>query len=467
MSSMIAPFGGRVMHALAKALFVFLPLGLAFTTSHAQTEPPAGVDPDLWEVDLDNIVVTAQYAPTDSRSAIHQVKTVTAKEIRQQGYNNLSEVLTQQLNIRVSTDPILGNGLSIQGISGQNVQILIDGVPVIGRVGGNVDLSQINLQNVERIEIVEGAMSAQYGSNASGGVVNIITKKSQLKTLRFETEHQYEDIGIRRHNYTGGINIKDRLYASATVSTYNAQFAETDSMRIFEAQELASGGQIRTRKVPWNPKEQLGMEGMLRYRFNDSMEINYQYRDFDETLTLYGERRRPRFRPYAIDNEFLTRRRDHRLALEGYLGSRFYLKSTTAFNDYDRINRVSRLDFEADTTSILEAEGDTATFTAFLHRTVLSSINNSFLNWQLGVEWLGETGSGDRIVDSTHNPINEVALSNYALWAGIQVEPFEKMRIMANLRYGYNTKYDHPLIPSLHMDWRPYRDWQFKFSYAQ
>ena len=53
-------------------------------------------------------------------------------------------------------------------------RILVDGVPVIGRLDGNIDLSQINLENVDHIEIVEGPMSVIYGSNALAGVVNFI-----------------------------------------------------------------------------------------------------------------------------------------------------------------------------------------------------------------------------------------------------------------------------------------------------
>ncbi|MFT6938058.1 MAG: outer membrane receptor for ferrienterochelin and colicins, partial [Saprospiraceae bacterium] len=154
----------------------------------------------IWkEIDIDDIIVTAQYAPTHSKNAVHQVKVIKAKEIQQQGQNNLAEVLTNQLNLNISTDPILGNGLNIQGIGGENVLIMIDGVPIIGRTDGNIDLSQINMNNVERIEIIEGAMSVQYGSNASGGVINVIMKKSQLRRFQIRSLNQVENIGIRNH----------------------------------------------------------------------------------------------------------------------------------------------------------------------------------------------------------------------------------------------------------------------------
>ena len=152
-------------------LLLFFLFAIAFLNAQPVVEQDT-----LWELDFDNIVVTAQYAPTDVKNAVHEVKVIKAQTIQEQGFNNLAEVLTQQLNLRVNADLALGNGLQIQGIGGENVQVMIDGVPVIGRLNGNIDLSQINLNDVERIEIIEGAMSAQYGSNAAGGVIKIITK---------------------------------------------------------------------------------------------------------------------------------------------------------------------------------------------------------------------------------------------------------------------------------------------------
>ena len=69
----------------------------------------------------------------------------------------------------------------MQGISSDYIQILIDGVPIIGRRSGNFDLSRITLGNVKQIEIVKGPSSSLYGSEALGGVINIITEESKSR----------------------------------------------------------------------------------------------------------------------------------------------------------------------------------------------------------------------------------------------------------------------------------------------
>ena len=421
-------------------------------------------DSIAWDLDLEDIVVTAQYAPTASENAIHPIKVLKIEEIQQQGQLNLAEVLSNQLNLRVNTDPILGNGLRIQGIGGENIQIMIDGVPVIGRVGGNIDLSQINLQNVQRIEIIEGAMSAQYGSNASGGVVNIITQKSQLQRWNAQLQNQYENIGIRNHALTIGHQGK-QLYTSITGAYNNNQFAPTDSLRLQTETVLPSGEIFNTKLIPWNPKTQYNLDATLRYQFHDSLNLTYQYRWFDEELANYGEVRRPQFRPYTFDEFYHTRRATHSLNLETYIDGRFYLNSTTAFNDYERRKETQRLDIEPDTTSLVEGGQDTISFQSILHRSTLSTLSNRLLNGQFGLEILHETGAGQRILDPASTLPNETSITNFAFWSSLRYE-LEGLVAQANLRYGYNSKYDHPLIPSLNLSWKAHPNWQVQASFA-
>jgi outer membrane receptor for ferrienterochelin and colicins len=129
-------------------------------------------------VDLNEVVVAGQYDINTSDKSVYRVKVIDEATIQSMAAQNLAELLSNQLDIRLSQDNILGSSASIDGISGQNVKILIDGVNVIGRENGNIDLAQINLNNVERVEIIDGPMSVSYGTDAIGGLINIVTKKS-------------------------------------------------------------------------------------------------------------------------------------------------------------------------------------------------------------------------------------------------------------------------------------------------
>ena len=423
------------------------------------------VDTIPWFIDLDNIVVTAQFAPTSSKAAIHPVTVIKSEVIERQGLVNLGEVLSQQLNLQVSTDPILGNGLRIQGIGGENVQIMVDGVPVIGRVDGNIDLTQIRLTDIDRIEIIDGALSTQYGNNAAGGVVNLITKRSQLERFKLKVSNQYENIGIQNHDAVLSAQL-DNFYVSVGGGYYQSEFATVDSMRLFETVELADGSTVEQRQIPWNPKTQYNFNSKLLYRPHDSLSISYQQSYFDESVFIYGPVKRPAFRPYAFDQEYVTTRSDNSLHLESWIAPSLYLKSQTAFNRYDRLRHYNQRDLETDTLSPVLNEQDTTQFDSWLHRTSLSSSYAGKFNFQLGVEYLRELGSGKRIVDTTSATANSSVARNLALWASLRYQLNRKLQLQTSLRYGHNNQYDHPLLPAVHLSWSPQKDWQVKASYA-
>ncbi|PHI21903.1 hypothetical protein CEQ90_01035 [Lewinellaceae bacterium SD302] len=419
-----------------------------------------------WSISLEDVVVTAQYAPTSAEEAVHRIEVIKAEEWQQRGLNTLSDVLQQQLNMQISSDPVLGNGLSIQGLGGQNVQIMIDGVPVIGRLGGNIDLNQLNLSQFERVEIVTGSLSAQYGSNASGGVVNLISKKHQLNTWNFEAGAQLESFGIENQFARLGRKFGP-IQIDGGINRYVADFANVDELREFREVEIDTLGNTRSeRVVPWNPKDQFGYDVNLSYRPTDSLSFRYGYRAFNEELIIYDEVRRPVFRPYANDQFFTTRRRDHNLSVEYWLNDKWYWQTTAGLNRFDRLKDTRRLDFEPDTTSQVAFGQDTTVYTGTLLRTSISRIGKGPFSGRFGLEYFGESGAGGRILDTATNE-TEPDLLNVAGWINLQYQAGAAWTIEANLRGGYNSRYSHPLIPALNVLWQPKPNLQWRIGYAR
>ena len=79
----------------------------------------------------------------------------------------------------IAADGAISN-VEMMGMSGRNMKILLDGVPLVDRSDLKEGLNQIDINTVERIEIVEGPMSVVYGTDALAGVINIITKKGDF-----------------------------------------------------------------------------------------------------------------------------------------------------------------------------------------------------------------------------------------------------------------------------------------------
>lgn len=131
------------------------------------------------EVDLDMVVVTATRTPKLLKDAPIVTKVFTEKDLKKVDATNIGELLQSELpGIEFSYSMNQQVSLNMQGFGGNSVLFLIDGERVAGETLDNVDYSRLNLDNVERVEIIKGAASSLYGSNAVGGVVNIITKKT-------------------------------------------------------------------------------------------------------------------------------------------------------------------------------------------------------------------------------------------------------------------------------------------------
>ena len=144
------------------------------------------------EINLDSIIVTANKFP-QKQSTTGKVVTVINKEQLVLNYGkSISEILTEQVGLQIGG--AFGAAGTIQsvytrGASSGRTLILIDGVPIYDPAQNNLfDLNLLNLQNIERIEILKGAQSTLYGSEAVAGVINIITTKPTIdKHFYFQT----------------------------------------------------------------------------------------------------------------------------------------------------------------------------------------------------------------------------------------------------------------------------------------
>lgn len=123
------------------------------------------------------IVVSSSKIEESSDEAVEKVEVINDEQIKQSGAKTLSEAVRSNAGIVISGHPT--DSIGMQGFSGKYVKILIDGVAVTGDLGGATPVYQIPVEDIERIEIIKGASSALYGSDAMGGVIHIITKKNK------------------------------------------------------------------------------------------------------------------------------------------------------------------------------------------------------------------------------------------------------------------------------------------------
>ena len=138
---------------------------------------------------LNPVVVTGSGHHQRLKSTATPVHVLSAQEIREQGITNFGDALTRMLP-QVSMAPnSMGTFLRLNGLGNKYILILINGQKLSGDISNNVDLSRINMSRIKRIEILDGAASSLYGSDAIGGVINIITDQptQQLVSVTSDT----------------------------------------------------------------------------------------------------------------------------------------------------------------------------------------------------------------------------------------------------------------------------------------
>ena len=149
-------------------------------------------------------VVTATGTEHLLKDAPVQTEVVTRRMLDNYGGRSLEDILSGLTASFAFNEDDMGSQMQLGGLSNSYILILIDGKRIHGDVGGENDLALIDPQNIEKIEIVKGASSALYGSDAIAGVVNIITKKHREEGLLLENTTRYGSYNdIRQHNSIG------------------------------------------------------------------------------------------------------------------------------------------------------------------------------------------------------------------------------------------------------------------------
>ncbi len=139
-------------------------------------------------IELNPVVVTGNGHNQLLKSTTTPVHVLSSRLIQETGSTDFQEVLTK-LMPQVSFSPnAMGSYIRVNGLGNKYVLILVNGKKIIGDIAGNVDLSRIDMSRVKRIEVLDGAASALYGSDAIGGVINIITTQKSLDTVEVTSD---------------------------------------------------------------------------------------------------------------------------------------------------------------------------------------------------------------------------------------------------------------------------------------
>ena len=288
---------------------------------------------------LSTAVVTGTRTPRRIAESPVQTRVITAEDIRRADANNVQDVLTHELPGLEFTHALSGHvNLNFGGFAGQSVLLLVNGERLAGETMDNIDFERLNLSDVERIEIVRGAASALYGSNAAGGVINIITRQQIHRPyeLRWEMRNGRHDESRQNLFFATGQGRITQLFtlSRSAIDEYRLQNPGDVSRHTKYSLNRVPGGRTLQAKERFvvRPDDHWTLTGNVGYYFRE--------RDFDA-----GERNRYRDFTGGAKAEWNGRdgsRGELGYRFEQYDKSDYYLATRLDVRDYSNVQHTVR-----------------------------------------------------------------------------------------------------------------------------
>lgn len=405
---------------------------------------------------LDEVVVTGQYTPQALKKSVFQVRVINSDRIRQQGATDVLAVLNTETGIRFSTDYTLGEtNLNFMGMSGQNVKILLDGIPLVDRDNVRQSLSQIDINSIEKIEIVEGPMSVVYGTDALAGVINIITKKPKSNDgFKVTARLQEETSGSVYSPFTG-----DGLHHQhLSVSYGKNNWATTGYFSRNAFGGWTGNAAFRAREA--KPKDQY--IGGLTIGYRTPKSITWYRLDYlNEDIYVAGALNPNNFR--AKDQHYYTDRFTHQLQNDWKINAGFRLNSSFSFQDYKRKTETYTMDYVtgSKTYGTGAGEQDLSTFQSWFFRTTGQLALSDKISLQPGLEVKSDNTSGERVAGTP-------SITDYSLFISAELKPIKPLNIRPGIRFSKNSNYGAPpIIPSVNAKLDIDSKTSWRISYAR
>lgn len=416
--------------------------------------------------EIESVVITGQFEPQSIKKSVHNVRVISKDDIQNLAANNLGDVLNQYLNITVTPNGETGrSSISLFGLDSQYFKILVDNIPLVSDTGlGNeVDLSQINLDDVERIEIIEGAMGVTHGANAVSGVLNIITKKSSVYEWEISASIQEETVGSEYRLFDRGRHIQNiKISHNISEHWFTSVGANRNDLKGFYNDRKGKDYAINDgdRGTDWLPKEQFTTTATLGYQKNNSR-FFYKFDYFNETVEYYN----PIVIPYnnhpfpntyfSNDKRLPTNRFVHHINYYGKLFSDLIFNISVSHQKQQR-------EEETFNYHILEREERNKKEEVYHSNEVLYSTgtvtnfikNNERFDFQLGYELVNENSfanaTSGMFKDDQQQAVNvRKRIENYDFYALSEINVTERFSLRPGLRYSFQSIFDNQLAYSL------------------
>lgn len=402
---------------------------------------------------LDELVI---FSVTDSQTianSVNNVKVISSDYIKNLGAVNLSDVLNQFVNINVSQSSSSGKSkVSMFGLDASYFKIFIDNIPAISEegFGNNIDLSQININDIERIEIVEGSMGVTHGANAVSGILNIITKKNIKNKWDISVGVQEETIGKEYRAFSEGRHIQNLgIKHKVNDNWFIGVSGLRNDFQGFKGDYLGENHSVNDKKrgYKWLPKNQIQTDAIISYNKNN-FRIFYRFEYLNDEVKFFDS---------AVDSGFNENIGAYKFSNDKrYFTNRFaqYLNTIGSFSNgmnynISLSNQSQKREIETfrqNITHNLETNNNRFKDQAMDVWCSIGTLTNLFkskvFNPTIGYEWTNNKGFS--VVDDEGRGKKDVSknIDNLDFYAVSDVKINQKFTIKPGFRYSIQSLFE-------------------------
>ncbi len=247
----------------------------AFPQIHTMTRKDSSVINRTYN--LNPVVVTGSGHHQRLKSTATPVHVLSSQEFREQGISTFDAALTRMMPQVSMTPNSMGTFLRLNGLGNKYILILINGQKLSGDISNNVDLNRINMSRVKRIEVLDGAASSLYGSDAIAGVINIITDQPTQQLVGITSDTHISGHGVLTEAvsldiYKNGFGsytsfTHDRADSYQTTDFEYVKGSDTETQQTIAPLFTGYRLNILGQKFTYNPNQHLALNAGLDYSY--------------------------------------------------------------------------------------------------------------------------------------------------------------------------------------------------------
>ncbi len=380
------------------------------------------------DMHLGEIIITGTGTAHHLKTAPVPTELFNSKIVKSVGAADFNELMA---NLSPSFDfspSGMGPMMTINGLGNDFILVLVDGKRMYGDVGGNNDLNRINPDNIERIEVLKGAASLLYGSDAIAGVVNVITKKGKQK-INVSNTTRYRNHSTLQQSNSIDLNL-GRFSWNATVN-----HKSSDGWQL-SPYELDDEELVETDAMAQNKYRDCSFNHVLTFRATDKFELyagnSYYEKDlfYPETFKKYGFYYTDM--AYEAGAKYLLSNKETVSVDYNFDRFRYYNKYNQDYKDFVVGQEVINTDQQMGNYRLKYVNA--------------ISKNNKLT---VGADYLDERlVSQDRLIDG------EAAANTMALYAQDEHTFFNAVDLVAGLRYVKHKEFGSAFTPKVSMLWK-------------